>query len=95
MYGVISPSDRLAVVPRLAGVHGVARVGYVNVDGVNRLATLCAIDRVTLQPVCEFWAPGVTVVGIHELVGNALVLPGECQRTLNLRLEPIEQQGRG
>jgi urease accessory protein len=40
MYGVISPSDRLAVVPRFAGVHGVARVGYVNVDGVNRLATL-------------------------------------------------------
>jgi urease accessory protein len=40
MYGVISPSDRLAVAPPFAGVHGVARVGYVKADGVNRLATL-------------------------------------------------------
>jgi Fe-S oxidoreductase len=63
--------------------------------GVNRLAAMCAIDRATLQPVCEFWAPGVTVTGVHELVGNAMVLSGERARTLNLRLEPIEEQGKG
>jgi Fe-S oxidoreductase len=62
--------------------------------GVNRLAAMCAIDRATLVPVCEFWAPTVKVTGIHELVANALVLEGEKERELNLRLEPIEQQGR-
>jgi len=40
MYGVISPSDRLAAAPSLAGVHGVARIGYASDRGVSRLATL-------------------------------------------------------
>lgn len=40
MYGVISPSDRLAAAPPLAGVHGVARLGYVNAAGIHRLSTL-------------------------------------------------------
>jgi Fe-S oxidoreductase len=80
---------------RLRG--GMARgnaVQYVQEQhGVNRLATICAIDRATLQPVCEFWAPGVKVTGVHELVGNALVFEGEKKRELNLRLEPIATQG--
>jgi urease accessory protein len=40
MYAAISPSDRLAVAPALAGVHGVARIGYAWDGGASRLATL-------------------------------------------------------
>ena len=31
---------------------------------VNRLVTICAIDRVSLQTVCDYWSPGVTVMGL-------------------------------
>lgn len=56
---------------------------------VNTLVTICAIDRATLPVVCDFWAPGVRVAGLHELVGNALVLDGEKPRRSNLRGEAI------
>ncbi len=62
-------------------------------NGVNTLVTICAIDRATLTPVCDYWAPGVRVAGLHELVGNALVMKGESQRTENFRHEPIEGEG--
>ena len=57
--------------------------------GVNQLAAMCAIDRATLTTVCDYWAPGVKVTGISELVANALILEGENERTLSLRMEPI------
>ncbi len=57
--------------------------------GVNQLAAMCAIDRATLSTVCDYWAPGVQVTGISELVANATVFKGEKRRTVNLRLEPI------
>jgi len=57
--------------------------------GVNQLAAMCAIDRATLVTVCDYWAPGVKVTGISELVANAMVFTGEKTRTENLRLEPI------
>jgi len=57
--------------------------------GVNQLAAMCAIDRATLVTVCDYWAPGVQLTGITELVANALVLEGEKERTENLRSEPI------
>jgi Fe-S oxidoreductase len=57
--------------------------------GVNRLATICAIDRATLVTVCDYWAPGVSVSGVTELVANAMVLKGENERTCDLRQEPI------
>jgi Fe-S oxidoreductase len=57
--------------------------------GVNQLAAMCAIDRATLVTVCDYWAPGVGVTGIHELVANAMVLEGEKERTINLRQEEI------
>jgi Fe-S oxidoreductase len=57
--------------------------------GVNQLAAMCAIDRATLVTVCDYWAPGVKVTGITELVVNAMILDGENARTENLRLEPI------
>ncbi len=57
--------------------------------GVNLLSCICAIDRATLPPLVEFWAPGVEVSGVHELVGNALVMDGETERTTDLRGEPL------
>jgi len=57
--------------------------------GVNQMAAMCAIDRATLVTVCDYWAPGVQVTGISELIANAMVFQGESKRTHNLRLEPI------
>jgi len=57
--------------------------------GVNLLTAICAIDRAVLPTLMDFWVPGVQVSGIHELVGNALVMPGEKQRTTNLRGMPF------
>ncbi len=57
--------------------------------GVNRLACICAIDRATLHPLMEYWVPGVEITGVHELVGNALVMKGEKKRDLGLRGEPL------
>jgi Fe-S oxidoreductase len=57
--------------------------------GVNVLACICAIDKATLPPLLEYWAPGVEVAGVHELVGNALVMKGERRRTTDLRGEPL------
>jgi len=61
--------------------------------GVNKLAAMCAIDRATLMTVCEYWAPEVDVTGITELVVNALVMKGEGEREVDLRLEPIPGRG--
>jgi Fe-S oxidoreductase len=59
--------------------------------GVNQMAAICAIDRATLITVCDYWAPGVEVTGIHELVTNAMIMKGEKERELNLRLENIKE----
>jgi Fe-S oxidoreductase len=61
--------------------------------GVNTLVTICAIDRATLTTVCDYWAPGVRVAGLHELVGNALIMKGEHAREVNFRHEPIATEG--
>ena len=57
--------------------------------GVNTLGTICAIDRAALSTLMEYWVPEVEVYGIHELVGNALILPGEQEREMDLRMEPL------
>ena len=57
--------------------------------GVNMLGCVCAIDRAVLPPLMDYWVPGVAVTGLHELVGNALVMDGEIERTLNLRMEDL------
>ncbi len=59
---------------------------------VNRLLCMCAIDRATLTALCEYWAPEVTVGGIHELLANALVMTGEHERTVDLRGEPLKAE---
>ncbi len=57
--------------------------------GVNMLANICAIDRAALPTLMQYWVPGVDVCGVHELVGNALIMKGEKKRTQNLRLEDL------
>jgi hypothetical protein len=57
--------------------------------GVNRLSCICAIDRATLIPLANYWAPGVDVSGVHELLGNALVMKGEKERDMDMRAEPL------
>jgi Fe-S oxidoreductase len=59
--------------------------------GVNLLACICAIDKATLPTLLEYWVPGVEVAGVHELLGNALMLTGEKQRVADLRGEPFIQ----
>ncbi|MCL1890392.1 MAG: (Fe-S)-binding protein [Desulfovibrionaceae bacterium] len=57
--------------------------------GVNAIACICALDRASLPPLADYWAPGVTVTGLHELVGNALVMNGEKKRLTDLRREDL------
>ena len=54
---------------------------------VNLMSCICAIDRATLQALVDYWIPEVEISGIHELIGNALILEGEKKRTMNLRAE--------
>jgi Fe-S oxidoreductase len=60
-----------------------------DLHGVNMLSTICAIDRAVLPPLMNYWVPGVGVTGVHELVGNAMVMEGETERTTDLRGEPL------
>jgi hypothetical protein len=57
--------------------------------GVNLLTCICAIDKATLPTLMEYWVPGVEVAGVHELLGNALVMTGEKERLTDLRGEPF------
>ncbi|MCC8194378.1 MAG: (Fe-S)-binding protein [Deltaproteobacteria bacterium] len=57
--------------------------------GVNMLSCICALDRATLPPLADYWAPGVGVCGLHELVANALVMKGEGRRVMDLRQEDL------
>jgi Fe-S oxidoreductase len=58
--------------------------------GVNMLATICAVDRAAFPDLMDYWVPGVGVIGLHEMVGNALIMPGESEnRETDLRGEPL------
>lgn len=57
--------------------------------GVNMLSTICAIDRAALTDLMSYWVPAIDVTGVHEMVGNALILEGEKKRTTDLRGEPL------
>jgi len=60
--------------------------------GVNLLTCVCAIDKATLPPLMDYWVGGVEVAGVHELVGNALIMKGENERTTDLRGEPLKKE---
>ena len=80
---------------RMAG--GMPRANAVNYVkekfGVNTLACVCAIDRAVLPDLMEYWVPGMAIAGTHELVGNALNLPGQGPRETDLRGEELEMEG--
>ena len=58
--------------------------------GVNHVGCICAIDRAVFPALFEYWVPDVDVTGIHEMVGNALVFPGEKKRKTDLRGRPFK-----
>lgn len=57
--------------------------------GVNLLSCICAIDKATMPTLLDYWVPGVGVAGVHELLGNALIMTGEKVRSTDLRGEPL------
>jgi Fe-S oxidoreductase len=57
--------------------------------GINTLACVCAIDRATLSTLMDYWVPGVSVAGVSELVGNALVIEGENRQELTEGLRTL------
>jgi Fe-S oxidoreductase len=57
--------------------------------GVNICLCMCAIDKATLPAVMDYWAPGVEIGGVHEMVGNALIMTGERERDIDFRGEPL------
>ncbi len=63
---------------------------------VNILLCMCAIDKATLPALMDFWIPGVPgapavdVGGVHEMLGNALIMEGEKPRETDLRGEDYE-----
>ena len=60
--------------------------------GVNMLSCVCAIDRATLSAMNEYWNPDVEVCGIHELVGNALIMSEGEERELDMRAEDLKPE---
>jgi Fe-S oxidoreductase len=58
---------------------------------VNILLCMCAIDKATLPPLLEYWVPDVEVGGVHEMVGNALIMKGEKKRETDLRGTPYAE----
>ncbi|MDP4126093.1 MAG: (Fe-S)-binding protein [Bacillota bacterium] len=61
--------------------------------GVNMLANICAVDRAALPALMNYWNPGVEVAGVTELLANALVMKGEKERTLDIRLNDLPGKG--
>ncbi|MFP4527045.1 MAG: sulfate reduction electron transfer complex DsrMKJOP subunit DsrK [Candidatus Kapaibacterium sp.] len=58
-------------------------------EDVNLLLCICAIDKATLPPLMEYWVPEVEVGGIHEMVGNALIMSGGKEREVDMRGNPL------
>ena len=62
---------------------------------VNILSCMCAIDKATLPGLMDYWIgeddegdSKVEIAGVHELLGNALIMEGEKRET-DLRQEPL------
>ncbi len=58
--------------------------------GVNLLACICAIDKASFPPLLDYWVPGVETAGVHELLGNALIMRGEKERVTDVRGESLK-----
>jgi len=65
-------------------------VKYVQEEhDVNIVTCMCAIDKANIPTLLEYWAPGVEVGGVHEMLGNALVMKGEKERETDVRGQPL------
>ncbi len=85
-------SDEFSEMRMRGGFPRANAVRYVREKyGVNTLACICAVDRAALPPLMQYWVPGVEVAGLHELVGNALIMSGEVPRTSDLRGNPLAE----
>jgi Fe-S oxidoreductase len=74
----------------LGGLPRANAVKYVKEkNGVNMLSCICAIDRAVLPPLMDYWVGDVDVCGVHELVGNALIMEEGEERETDLRGEPL------
>jgi Fe-S oxidoreductase len=74
----------------LGGLPRANAVKYVKEkNGVNMLSCICAIDRAVLPPLMDYWVGDVDVCGVHELVGNALIMKEGEKRETDLRGEPL------
>ena len=60
--------------------------------GVNYMCTLCAIDRAGFPHLMHYWKLPVEIGGMMELVGNALIMKGEKERTTDLRGTPLKRR---
>ncbi|RLI84341.1 MAG: (Fe-S)-binding protein, partial [Archaeoglobales archaeon] len=61
--------------------------------GVNFMCTICAQDKAAFPILMEYWKLPVEIGGMMELVGNALVMRGEKERTVDLRGNPLPGRG--
>jgi len=91
----LGPDENLEMRLR-GGLPRANAVKYVqDKHGVNMLACICAIDKASFPPLLEYWCPGVETAGVHELLGNALIMQGEKIRETDLRGEPLNPQPEG
>jgi Fe-S oxidoreductase len=66
-------------------------VKYVHEEhGVNILTCMCAIDKANFPALLDYWVPGVETGGVHEMLGNALIMKGEKERETDVRGTPIK-----
>ncbi|NOQ47037.1 MAG: (Fe-S)-binding protein, partial [Desulfobulbaceae bacterium] len=81
--GTALNTDEIMELRMRSGLPRANAVKYVHDrHAVNLLACVCAIDRATLTTLMDYWVPEVTVSGISELVGNALVMEGEQRQEM-------------
>ena len=84
-------ADEYLEVRMRGGLPRANAVRYVHENHeVNHLGCICAIDRAILPPLFEYWGLDVELTGIHEMVANALVFPGERKKTVDLRGRPLK-----
>ncbi|MFH1773535.1 MAG: sulfate reduction electron transfer complex DsrMKJOP subunit DsrK [Methanobacteriota archaeon] len=85
-------ADEMMEVRMRGGMPRAMAVKYVREKyGVNIMSCICAIDRAALPALMSYWKLPVEICGVHELVGNALVMEGEKERTADLRLNPLKR----
>ncbi|MFP4559629.1 MAG: sulfate reduction electron transfer complex DsrMKJOP subunit DsrK [Archaeoglobaceae archaeon] len=86
-------ADEIMPIRMRGGMPRAMALKYVHeLYGVNYLTTLCAIDRAGFNALFPYWKlqPPVAHGGLSELLGNAMVLPGEKERDTDLRGNPLK-----